>query len=216
MVDLEELRAFLNVVDAGSFLAAADSLGVSRTTLRRRIEGLEARAGVQLIKNTPRGIIVTDAGQVLAKRGRVMVQDVGVLVSSLRKIGGQPEGVLNVVMPVGLPPHLLTPLFAALRAAYPALRVSCRISDDPLQEPLEDVDIAVHFGDEEPPSPWLSYVIMRVRRWLVASTEYLARRGTPKDIEQLRMHELLAWRAPRTDGSIWPLVSGSTFRVEPA
>lgn len=48
-MDLEELRAFLDVVQTGSFLAAADSLGVSRTTLRRRVEALEARAGKKWI-----------------------------------------------------------------------------------------------------------------------------------------------------------------------
>lgn len=68
-MDLEELRAFLTVVDTGSFLAAADSLGVSRTTLRRRVGSLEARAGVTLLESTSQGAVLTEAGQLLAKRG---------------------------------------------------------------------------------------------------------------------------------------------------
>jgi DNA-binding transcriptional LysR family regulator len=74
-MDLEELRAFLDVVETGSFLAAAKSLGVSRTTLRRRVEALEARAGVPLLKSTPQGILLTEAGEVLAQRGRIMMQE---------------------------------------------------------------------------------------------------------------------------------------------
>lgn len=215
-MDLEELRAFLNVVDAGSFLAAADSLGLSRTTLRRRIDGLEARAGVQLLKHTPRGIVVTDAGRVLADRGRVMVAEVSVLVSSLRKIGTKPDGLLKVVLPVGLPPHLLTPLLRAVRSEYPALRVSIRASIDPLNEPLEDVEIAVHFGAETPRGSWISHELWRVRVWAVAARSYLAERGTPRTTDDLHEHELLAWSGPGIDPTAWPTLAGTTFNVLPA
>lgn len=215
-MDLEELRAFLNVVDAGSFLAAADSLGVSRTTLKRRIDGLEARAGVRLLENTPRGVIVTDAGRILAARGRVMVAEVSVLVSSLRKIGTRPEGLLKVVLPVGMPPHLLTPMLRAVRHAYPELRVSARFSNDPLGEPLEDVEIAVHFGLEAPRGSWISHELRRVRVWLVAAKEYIDARGMPGTIDDLPQHELLAWSGPGIDPTAWPTLAGSTFNVVPA
>src|SRR5512140_3473195 len=137
-MDLEELRAFLDVVETGSFLAAAESLGVSRTTLRRRVEALEARAGVPLLKSTQQGIVLTEAGEVLAQRGRIMMQETSALLASIREVGHEPTGVLRVVMPVGLPPHQLTPLFGLLRTHYPRLSVHARFSEDPLSEPLDD------------------------------------------------------------------------------
>lgn len=215
-MDLEELRAFIDVVETGSFLAAAESLGVSRTTLRRRVEALEARAGVPLLKSTPQGVILTEAGEVLAQRGRLMMQETSALLASIREVGHAPSGVLRVVSPVGLPPHLLTPLFGLLRSTYPRLRVHARFSGDPLGEPLDDVDMAVHFGEDTPRGPWLSFVVLRVREGLIASRDYLERKGTPRSLQELRDHELFAWEAPGDDARIWPTLRGTAFSVEPA
>jgi DNA-binding transcriptional LysR family regulator len=215
-MDLEELRAFLDVVETGSFLAAAESLGVSRTTLKRRVEALEARAGVPLLKSTRQGVILTEAGEVLAQRGRIMMQETSALLASIREVGQEPSGLLRVVMPVGMPPHLLTPLFAFLRTTYPQLSVQIRLSDNPLSEPLDDVDMAVHFGEEIPRGPWLSLVAMRVHEGLIASKEYLQRRGTPRSLQELQGHELFSWEAPGDDARSWPTLRGAMFVVEPA
>ncbi|XXF76967.1 LysR family transcriptional regulator [Myxococcaceae bacterium GXIMD 01537] len=215
-MDLEELRAFLDVVETGSYLAAADTLGVSRTTLRRRVEALEARAGVPLLKSTSQGIVLTEAGGVLAQRGRIMMQETSALLASIREVGQAPSGVLRVVMPLGLPPHLLTPLFGLLRTSYPLLRVEARFSANPLGESLEDVDMAVHFGEDTPKGPWLSYVVLRVREGLIASQEYLRRRGTPASVEELRAHELFSWAPPGENPRLWPRTHGALFSVEPA
>lgn len=214
-MDLEELRAFLDVAETGSFLAAAEALGVSRTTLRRRVEALEARAGVALLKSTRTGILLTEAGEVLAQRGRIMMQETSALLASIREVGRTPAGVLRVVLPVGLPPHLLAPLFGLLRTRYPLLRVHASFSDNPLGEPLDNVDMAVHFGEDSPKGPWLSHVVLRAHEGLIASADYLRRRGTPRSVEQLRDHELFSWAAPGEDACLWPMSGGISFRVEP-
>lgn len=214
-MDLEELRAFLDVVETGSFLAAAESLGVSRTTLRRRVEALEARAGVPLLKSTRQGILLTEAGEVLAQRGRIMMQETSALLTSIREVGQEPSGVLRVVLPVGLPPHLLTPLFERVRSTYPRLSVHARFSGDPLGEPLDGVDMAIHFGEDTPRGPWLSHVVMRLQEGLLASKEYLQRRGTPRSLEELHGHELFSWDAPGDDPRSWPTRRGTAFTIEP-
>ena len=215
-MDLEELRAFLQVVDSGSFLAAADRLQVSRTTLRRRVGSLESRAGVPLLESTQQGVVLTDAGQMLARRGRAMEEEAGALIASIRGLGQAPSGVLRVSLPVGLPPQLLTSIFAALRAAYPQLHVEGRSSDDPIAESLVGVDMAVHFSDAAPRGKWLSYVVLRLQERLIADKEYLARRGRPTSLEDLAHHELFAWQVPGVDARAWPLRAGGTFAVEPA
>jgi DNA-binding transcriptional LysR family regulator len=215
-MDLEELRAFLDVAETGSFLAAADSLGVSRTTLRRRVEALEARAGVPLLKSTRTGVVLTEAGEVLARRGRLMMQETSALLASIREVGQTPSGLLRVVLPAGLPPHLLAPLFGLLRSTYPQLRVQTRFSDNPLAEPLHDVDLAVHFGEDLPRGAWLSHVVLRVREGLFASKDYLRSRGVPRSVEELRGHELFSWQAPGGDARLWPMLRGPSFQVEPA
>lgn len=215
-MDLEEMQAFLNVIETGSFHAAADTLGMSRTTLRRRVDSLEARAGVSLLQSTRQGVILTEAGQMLAGRGRAMIEEASALLASIRDLGREPAGVLRVVMPVGLPPHVVAPLYAALRSAYPRLRVHLRFSNDPLNESLVDIDMAVHLGEKAPAGPWISHIVMRIREWLVASKAYSSRRGIPASIDDLGSHELFAWQAPGEDARVWPLRTGGTFTVEPA
>ncbi|APR81650.1 Transcriptional regulator, LysR family protein [Minicystis rosea] len=214
-MDLEELRAFIAVVENGSVLGAARALGVSRTTLRRHVDALEARAGVPLLSSAPQGVVPTDAGNVLAQKGRTMIQEASALLASIREVGHEPSGTLRVVLPVGLPPHLLTPMFAGVRSAHPRLHYQLRFSNDPLSEALTDVDIAVHFGEDAPEGPWLSRVILRVREWLVASQSYLDRRGVPRSIPDLKDHELFAWQAPGEDAKVWRTLKGTSFQVDP-
>lgn len=214
-MDLEELSAFLRVVDAGSFLAAADNLGVSRSTLRRRVGALEARAGVALIESTSSGVVLTEAGRALRNRGKTMIEEASALIASVREMGKEPSGTLRVMLPVGLAPHLLTPLLGMFRERLPRLTYHCNFSDDPISESIIDVDLVVHFSVDPPTGPYLSYSLIRVRQWLVASQEYLDKRGMPTSIDELRNHELLAWQAPNADARIWPTLQGATFKVEP-
>lgn len=214
-MDLEELRAFLAVVETGSFLGAERSLNMPRATVRRRVDALEARAGVALLSRTRNGIEATEAGSVLATRGRLMIQEAAALVSSIREIGQEPAGVLRVLLPVGLPPHTLVPLFAAMRATYPRLGLQVRFSEDPIGGLLDDVDIALHFGARSPPGPWVAYELLRVREWIVAHVDYIARHGAPASVDELSRHELFAWEAPGDDPRVWPLLSGGGFTVEP-
>lgn len=215
-MDLEELRAFLQVAESGSFLAAAESLGVSRTTLRRRVGSLEARAGVTLLESTQQGILLTEAGRALARGGEALTEEAEALLASIREVGQEPAGVLRVSLPVGLPPHVLFHLFAALRAAHPRLTVETRFSEDPVAESLAGADLAVHFSEAPPRGSWLSPVLVRLREWLIASSAYLARRGTPRTLEDLAGHEILAWQPPGEDPRAFPLCRGGTFPVEPA
>ena len=107
-MDLEETRAFLAVLDHGSFKAAAERVRQPRATLRRRVEALEARAGVSLFERSRSGVCPTPAGNLFARQARVMLRETNTLLAALREIGDEPTGELRVGVPVGLPPH--TPL----------------------------------------------------------------------------------------------------------
>jgi DNA-binding transcriptional LysR family regulator len=214
-MDLEELSAFLKVVEAGSFLAAADNLGVSRSTLRRRVGALEARAGVPLIESTSTGVVLTEAGHALRNRGKTMIEEASALIASVREMGKAPSGTLRVMLPVGLAPHLLTPLLAIFRERLPRLSYRCNFSDDPISESIVDVDLVVHFSIDPPTGSYFSYPLIHLRQWLVASQSYLDERGIPSSIDELRNHDLLAWQAPNTDACVWPTLQGATFNVEP-
>lgn len=215
-MDFDALRAFVAVVDRGSLLAAARVLPMARATLRRRIDALEVAAGVPLLRRSPTGVTPTEAGAVLAERGRAILQEASVLLSRVREVGDEPSGELRLVMPLGLPPQFVLPLVASLRRKHPRMSVRLRFASDPIAGLLDDVDVALHFGDRSPRGPYTSLEIARVREWMVASAGYLDRAGTPKKAADLRAHSLLAWDAPETDPRRWPLLSGSELAVEPA
>jgi DNA-binding transcriptional LysR family regulator len=215
-MNLDELRAFVAVVETGSIVAAARSLNFARATLRRRLDELEARAGVPLLNRTAQGATPTEAGAVLAARGRLILQQANALMSSVREVGAEPAGELRMVLPTGMPPQILTPLFAVLREKHPRLCLRVRFSDDPLAGLLDDVDVAVHFGSRSPEGPWVSHEILRVRERLIASEGYLQRKGIPKTPDELAEHELLAWASPDADPTVWPTRKGTPLRVTPA
>ena len=214
-MDLDELRAFVAVAETGSIVAAARSLGFARATLRRRLDELEARAGVPLLHRTAHGAFPTDAGFVLAARGRPILQEASALLSSVREVGAEPQGELRFVFPIGLPPDSVTSLLSALQQKYPRLHLRIHYSEDPLAGLLEDVDVAVHFGSRSPSGSWVSYELFRLRECLLASPEYLERHDVPKTAEDLKAHALLAWDGPDTDPKARPTREGTILRVAP-
>jgi DNA-binding transcriptional LysR family regulator len=214
-MDLEELRVFVAVVETGSIVAAARSLNFARATLRRRLDELESRAGVPLLHRTASGAVPTEAGAILAERSRVILQEANALLSSVREVGAEPAGELRIVAPVGMPPLLMTPLLAALRRKYPALCPRLHFSNDPLAGLLDDVDVALYFGNRSPAGPWVSHEILLVQERLLASKKYLRRKGMPRSPGELLEHELLAWACPDSDPRAWPLRSGGAVQVNP-
>lgn len=215
-MDLEALRAFLAVVETGSFVSAATTLRWARATLRRRVDELEQSAGVPLLVRTGQGATPTEAGRVLAARGREILAESAALLSSVREVGAAPSGIVRIVLPVGLPPDVLLPIYASVRAQHPKLRLSVRTSDDPVSELLHDVDVAICFGAHPPEGPWVTREILRVEERVLASAAYLEAHGAPRDVGELVERELFVWAAPAEREATLRLRGGGTRRVSPA
>ncbi len=215
-MDLEELRAFLAVAERGSFLAASVHTSMSRATLRRRVDALEARIGRPLLDRNSQGVTLTEVGELLADQGRVIMQDVGVLVDALRNVSRAPAGRVTVMLPIGAPPHLIPELVRLLRRHCPDVEVHIRFDADPAAAALDEVDIVVYLSDDDPPGPWIRHELLEVREHMIASADYLAERGAPETLEALAEHELYAWSAIDRDPRTAPLWSGGSTPIKPA
>ena len=88
MADLDELRAFLAVVEQGSVKAAADALGVPRSTLRRRIDTLEQRVGASLLWADPRGTRLSPKGRLMVEEAEALLSSHASLLERARRAGG--------------------------------------------------------------------------------------------------------------------------------
>jgi DNA-binding transcriptional LysR family regulator len=214
-MDLEETRAFLAVLDHGSFKAAADIVKQPRATLRRRVESLEARAGVSLLARSHSGVVPTAAGELLARQARMMLRETHALLDALRELGDEPGGDLRVGVPLGLPTQALALLVGLCQAEFPRLRLQVRVSDDPIAELLEHVDMALHLGHGLPAGRWCTHTLLRTDTGLRASRSYLRRHGMPRSVAELEHHKLLGWHASSEDPKRWPLREGGTVGVEP-
>jgi DNA-binding transcriptional LysR family regulator len=214
-VNLEELQAFVAVFDHGSVLAAADAMGVARTTLRRRLDELEARAGVPLLHRTTSGVVPTEAGQVLITQSRRILREADTLLASVREIGTEPSGLLRVAMPTGLAPDLLVPGILTARQLLPKIDLELRLHNGPLDDLLSSVELAVQLGAAPPTGPWITFVVHRVREQLLASPAYLAEHGHPKTLDDLLDHRLLTWSSPDRPAQVLPLWGGGTLPVMP-
>lgn len=214
-MDLEELRGFLAVVQTGSFLGAATNLGVPRGTLRRRIDALEARAGVPLLERSARGVAVTEAGAKLVERGQRLLEEGAALLAAVREIGREPTSPLRIHLPVGLPPSVLVWITELHHVFMPKLAITLNMREDPLAELREDVDIAIHFGGGPPRGSYLTRELLRSPVRILASPSYLARTRALERVNDLATHRLAAWSGPDLDVHAWPLLAGGTFSVNP-
>ncbi len=214
-MDLDDIRALISVIEHGSTQAAAAATRVSRTTLRRRLESLEAAVGVPLLVRGSGGAIPTPAGVALAERGRSLVQEASALVSAVRAMERPPEGQFRVLAPVGLPPHVLQLMYATAHQLMPRLEFSVALAEDPLRAPLDELDLILHFGAPPTHGPWVSTLVRSAPERVLASPVYLEEHGAPQHPSELERHSLLSWKAPGEDGRSWPLRTGGILPVTP-
>lgn len=215
-MNLEALRSFLAVVETGSILAASERLNLPRATLRRRIEELEATVGTPLLTRSPQGARVTEAGAVVVEQGRNIVKEMEALLCSVRGSAADPTGTVRIMLPVGLPPRILTLLLQAMRKLYPRLTVQLVFASPPMSAFPDHVDAVISLGMPQNEGSWKAHECLRFRERLLASPGYLERAGTPTTIKELEHHTLLSWEGPDANPHIWPTLNGSSFRVEPA
>jgi DNA-binding transcriptional LysR family regulator len=157
--------------------------------------------------------VITDAGAVLVKQGRRLIQSSSALLTAVREAAREPTGELRVALPVGLPPQVFGPIFSLLRASIPKVVVHANFTADPLAGLLDEVDVVLHFGDDSPPA-WVSHELLRMPVRLLATLGYLRRRGQPREPSELAEHTLLAWTMTGLASS-WPLHDGTTLRISP-
>ncbi|MBI5515407.1 MAG: LysR family transcriptional regulator [Deltaproteobacteria bacterium] len=214
-MDIEKLRVLLSVVESGSIQGASRSLGLPRSQLRRRIEGLEAEVGVPLLHRDADGVRLTAAGCVVAERGRSILQGTESLLSDARAAAGEATGVLRVFEPIGLPLSARTRCLLAMRGALPRLQFVVRQVEDPIAHLDEPCDLALHDGPMPDRSAWFSRVVARVPLCALASPGYLASRGSPDGVAALSRHEVLGWKRARERADAWPLRGGGEVVVSP-
>lgn len=209
---LEDLDALVALARCGSILAAANTTGVPRTTIRRRLARLEETVGGPVASVGAHGVKLTAAGRFLLEKAPLLIARHGSVLEEARRLGQRRSGLLRVLIGRGFPPMFAARAFAGLSALVPELRFELHHALRPLDRLDDGYDIVVHWGEPPPPREGYSRVIVRQPRQLMASPAYLERRGRPTTVGALTEHTLLGLSA---EASFWPLQAGGLVPIEP-
>jgi DNA-binding transcriptional LysR family regulator len=187
-----ELRSFTEVVDAGSFVAAADQLGLSKAAISRHVAELEARLGVRLLHRTTRKLSLTPEGEVFHARARQLLADMAEAEAEVTSRSREAVGLVRLSVPVSFGIQHLAPVWGAFRERHPKVAVEVSLSDRVADLPEEGFDLAVRIARLES-SSLVSRQLASTRMVLCASPGYLRRAGQPEHPSELAQHAVIAY-----------------------
>lgn len=189
---LRAMEVFVAVCEAGSFAAAAARLRISPPAATRAVAALEDRLGVRLLNRTTRRLALTEEGSRFLESARRLLGDLDEAELAVAGEAAMPRGHLTVSASVAFGRTWGTALMAAFLAAQPRVTASLLLLDRVVDLVEEGVDVGVRIG-ALPDSTLMARKVGTARRLLVASPDYLARRGAPQRPEELRLHSVIAF-----------------------
>ena len=188
---LDELKVFTTILDAGSLRAAARRLRRSAPSVTRSLAATEERIGVRLVERTTRHLAPTEAGRRLADRARQLLSDYGAAVGEATDVReADLRGILRVTAPTVFGRRHIIPIVTSFLDIHPAVRVELVLSDRNSDLIEEGFDVAVRLGPLVE-SRLVARRVGEVRRILVASTDYLSRKGNPRRPSDLAQHDIV-------------------------
>jgi DNA-binding transcriptional LysR family regulator len=212
-VDLNLVAVFLRVVELQSFTAAAESLGLPKSSVSRSVARLEGSLGVQLLQRTTRTIALTEAGAAYfreASRALTVLEEANASVSRLDR---RPQGAVRITAPVDVGARVLADIAARFVRKNPGITLDFLLTSRLVNLVDEGVDLAVRAGPLRD-SSLMARRVSGLDAWLFASPSYLDGRGTPTKVAELAEHDCVLFR-PRRGRMEWSLVGTSGVeRVE--
>ena len=196
-----EMEVFSSVAQSGSFSAAGRALGLTPSAVSRTIDRIEARLGVRLMLRTTRVLTLTAEGQTYLGAARRILADLDDAEQSIADQGA-PRGRVRVSAALAHGRMSVVPLLGAFVRLYPHILVDISLTDAVVDVAAGQADVAIRFG-KLPDSPLTARRLGETGRTVVASPDYLARRGTPRVPEDLHDHDCLNFNCRRAE-PVWP------------
>jgi DNA-binding transcriptional LysR family regulator len=217
--DLNDTLIFVKVVEHGSFIAAAKSLRLPKTTVSRKVQELETRLGAQLLQRTTRKLGLTEAGNVYFEHSQRISRDLDEAESAVGQLQGGPRGWLRITAPYSVGVTWIAPLLGEFHARHPEVRVEMLLSNESLDLIAKEIDVALRVGNL-PDSSFTARRLSVFRTQIYASPLYLERHGEPLHPDDLQHHRALAMQKSRRNGGsyAWTLSDGknsSEYLIDP-
>ncbi|MBY3065334.1 LysR family transcriptional regulator [Rhizobium laguerreae] len=221
--NLNDILIFMAVVDAGSFIAGGQAVGLSRSAAGKAVIRLEDRLGVRLLNRTTRTLSLTEEGRMFYERGLRILVSVDEAEASVAGQDSTPRGVLRLTVDDAFGRLVMLPLLEKYLRAWPDIQVEVSFTDRLADIVEEGFDLAIRVGATATDTRLVSRVIATYKARLCASPSYLAERGEPRDVDDLAVHDCLisagrnqrqGWRF-RGEGGSWIKARGrSRLRLD--
>jgi len=194
--DLNDMRYFAEVVERGSFAAAARALGMPTSSLSRRVAALEAALGLRLLQRSTRRLALTEVGAAYLRHCQDLRAAALAAADTVAQVQTTPRGTVRVSCPVTLAQTMLGELMPDFLARYPEVRVEMQVSNRVVNLIEEGMDVALRVRPTLDDSG--SMVVKRLddaHQVLVASPALLVRQGMPETLEALAQLDSIAMSA---------------------
>jgi len=193
----DAIAAFVQVVEQGSFTAAAERLAVSTSVVSKRVRALESHLETALLRRTTRRVELTEAGRLLYSRVSGLPARIADAEEQVRALAGEPTGELRVILPSYFAsPSLYRTVVPRYLRAHPAVRLTLTIVSRPAEHMSEDYDILLMGKLPHQRFPDASLIRRRLLKFhgaLFASPGYLERHGRPAHPRDLDGHNCLSY-----------------------
>src|SRR4051795_10072306 len=199
---IDAMQAFVLVADLKGFAPAARKLGLSASGVTRLIAALEDSLGARLLQRTTRSVTLTDVGTRYLERARRILGDVEEAEISAQAERTAPSGRLVVSAPIGFGRLHVSPVMSTYLQRHPGVSGELRLSDRMINLVEDGVDLAVRIGHLAD-SSLVARSVGDMRRIVVASPDYLKRRGEPKTPASVASHDTIQFGT-----SDWDFVEG--------
>lgn len=196
-----EMEVFAAVAAGGSFSAAGRRLGLTPSAVSRTVDRIEARLGVRLMLRTTRALALRAEGQAYLAAARRILADLDDAEQGVADQGA-PRGRLRVSAALAHGRQQVVPLLGAFVRRYPHILVDINLTDTVVDVAAGQADVAIRFGPLAD-SPLTARRLGETGRTIVASPDYLARKGTPRTPEDLHDHDCLNFNFRRAE-PVWP------------
>lgn len=195
---LGAMRAFVRVVEMGSFSAVAKEMRLSTSTVARKVSAIEAALGVTLLHRSTHSVSLTEAGSIYLERAVTLLADLDDTLRVVAELNAHPSGPLKLTAPVAFGRRHLAPLVAPFLERYPMIQLDVRLTDNHNDLVAGGFDLDIHEGEN-----YLdNLIVQKISRndsVLCAAPKYLARHGRPARPEELANHNCLRYVHPEGD-----------------
>lgn len=204
MDKLESMMVFVQVVERGSFTAAANELGITGTMVGLHVQSLERLLGVRLLNRTTRRQSLTEFGLFYYEKSKQILLEISHAEAMAESQTPIPRGVLRIISPVSLGVHSIAPILEKYRKLYPDVTVDLILSDKPLDMIDERADMMIRIGELQNVFSMIARPLMPYRSIICAAPHYLEKNGPLSVPADLVNHRCLGFAHP-VAGNEWLL-----------